>query len=194
MSKIIGLAGKAGSGKDFCYDLIDRTVGAQRLAFADEVRYEVEAERSDLDVWTKPYTEEVRALLQWWGTEYRRAQDPDYWVKKTVERIQASDAETVVLTDVRYANEAKAVRDMGGLVILVHADDAVRKRRLGGQLPPAHASEVIDFKVDGAILNNITPNFPMALNAYLGLPPCFIPKTHDCDGFRCTVCAYGWET
>ena len=35
-----------------------------------------------LDPWSKPTTQEMRNLLQLWGTEFRREQNPDYWVEK----------------------------------------------------------------------------------------------------------------
>jgi hypothetical protein len=46
-----------------------------------------------------------RALLQWWGTEYRRAQDADYWVKRLAERIEKDAPEFAVISDLRFANE-----------------------------------------------------------------------------------------
>jgi len=52
-------------------------------------------------------------LLQWWGTEYRRAQDTDYWVKKCVDSIPAN-LDIAMITDVRFPNEAEAVKQRGG--------------------------------------------------------------------------------
>jgi hypothetical protein len=54
-----------------------------------------------------------RALLQWWGTEYRRAQDPDYWVKRTAERISQDSADVAVISDLRFFNEFEYVKANG---------------------------------------------------------------------------------
>lgn len=57
-------------------------------------------------------------LLQWWGTEYRRAQDPDYWVRQWAAEVNPK-ADIVFTTDMRFFNEAKAVKDLGGYTIQV---------------------------------------------------------------------------
>lgn len=76
-----------------------------------------------------------RWVLQHWGTEYRRAQDPDYWVKKTASWVQAwldvtrDDGEPhagLVNTSTRFPNEAEFIRALGGQVW------HVRRRDTGG--------------------------------------------------------------
>ncbi len=112
-------------------------------------------------LWDKPYPEEIRRLLQWWGTEFRRAQDIDYWATRGIEEAmrQAEHQHLVVITDVRFENEAHAIRAAGGVVFEVVATTATRQERLGGELPPEHASEVMDFAVDGYIENHGGPNY-----------------------------------
>lgn len=53
-----------------------------------------------------------RQILQWWG-DYRRAQDPDYFVKAVRLEVCAG-MRKVVITDVRFANEAALIRQLGG--------------------------------------------------------------------------------
>lgn len=57
-----------------------------------------------------------RQILQWWGTEYRRAQSPRYWTSQLIKRLAdyRRDGETrFVVTDVRFDNEAHALRMAG---------------------------------------------------------------------------------
>lgn len=74
-----------------------------------------------------------RQVLQWWGTEFRRASDPDYWVKKTAEWLAAvpqlfAYPEQVpthfVNTTVRFPNERQWIHDMGGNVWHIRRRDA----------------------------------------------------------------------
>lgn len=60
-----------------------------------------------------------REILQLWGTEYRRVQDPLYWIKKMDESIQRLGEGPIVSTSIRFENEAKLIIDLGGLVVRV---------------------------------------------------------------------------
>ena len=57
-------------------------------------------------------------LLQWWGTEYRRAQDPAYWVKQWKASINPQ-ADIVLTTDMRFHNEAAAIKEASGYTVNV---------------------------------------------------------------------------
>jgi hypothetical protein len=132
--KLIGLTGLAGSGKDSVGALL-RMAGYQRFAFGDCVRQEVadllengtvlpewgvslnvnvDPRDEAKKVWEKPTSSWMRYILQRHGTEFRRAQDPDYWLKKLVVEFRHARPHHAVITDVRYLNEAQFVRDRGG--------------------------------------------------------------------------------
>lgn len=56
-----------------------------------------------------------REVMQIWGTEYRRAQDADYWVKKVRKAIAEDDDHQVFfLTGMRFPNESQVVDDFNG--------------------------------------------------------------------------------
>src|SRR5690606_13247424 len=67
------------------------------------------------------YGAEVRRILQRMGTESIRALDQDFWVRVAWKTIEAIDG-PVVITDVRYPNEAtslQAARRSGTVAYLV---------------------------------------------------------------------------
>ncbi len=60
-----------------------------------------------------------RQIMQWWGTEYRRAQQEDYWCKRMGLRIDGMlllGHRRIVITDCRFENEAAVVRRLGGVL------------------------------------------------------------------------------
>lgn len=60
-----------------------------------------------------------RQVLQWWGTEYRRAEDPQYWIRALASRVDVrrqAGIGRIVLTDCRFPNELAYVRGAGGLL------------------------------------------------------------------------------
>ncbi|MHB8367180.1 MAG: deoxynucleotide monophosphate kinase family protein [Acidithiobacillus sp.] len=64
-----------------------------------------------------PYS--PRQILQWWGTDYRRAQRETYWIDKVRDRLLSDLGQDWVVTDVRFQNEANLVRELGGQLGLV---------------------------------------------------------------------------
>ena len=145
--KWVGLTGRAGAGKDYTFTELQKMLPElRRVSFADGLRFDIEEtlEEASLPVlWNKPYSDEVRRLLQWWGTDLRRAEDPNFWVNRAegIAMKVLEKGKTPVFTDVRFPNEAEMIRDNGGIIVRVTAPLLTRERRLG-TLPPEHASEV----------------------------------------------------
>lgn len=60
-----------------------------------------------------------RQIMQWWGTEYRRRQSPRYWTSIMAARIvelHELGHTRLVITDVRFENEADIIHAAGGLL------------------------------------------------------------------------------
>lgn len=118
-------------------DVIDDTVVPEYHGRIPEwVQREPNPEISTL----APYGKHPK-LLQWWGTEYRRTQDPNYWTDKLFASIP-SNLDIALVTDVRFPNEADGIKQRGGYNIQVR-----RLNEDGGPFysidrPQEHPSEI----------------------------------------------------
>lgn len=70
-------------------------------------------------VHAETWPDKQRTILQWWGTDYRRAKDPDYWVRRFFESVALLNPDVVIVPDVRFPNEANAIKAAGGVVVKV---------------------------------------------------------------------------
>lgn len=83
----------------------------------------------------------MRALLQNYGTEVRRGDKDSYWTDewdKATYSARCTD-QNIVVDDVRFLNEAKAVKERGGIIIRLVRPDIPT----GG----THASEVEQLEI-----------------------------------------------
>lgn len=160
--KIVGISGKAGSGKDFLGRLL-RRYGYQNIAFAWPLKLEATEAGIPFEeaFYTKP--PHVRLWLQERGV-YRRSQDPRYWIRQLDSLMRVLHDQggipNFVITDMRFPNEYYFVRSMGGKTIrLLHGD---RPYPLAGSEAASHISETaLDgglFKWDLRLANGLDMN------------------------------------
>ncbi|HET8550882.1 MAG TPA: hypothetical protein VFM97_00210 [Gammaproteobacteria bacterium] len=64
-----------------------------------------------------------RWIMQRWGTEYRRRQDPDYWIKRAAD-IYRRRGPLMANTSTRFENEAAWIRAGGGVIFRLQRDAA----------------------------------------------------------------------
>lgn len=79
-------------------------------------------------------------LLQWWGTEYRRSQDQNYWVNQWKAAVNPN-AFIVFSTDMRFFNEAQAIKDLGGYTIQINRLNVDGTPFVDTSRDPNHPSE-----------------------------------------------------
>jgi len=171
---LVGLTGRIGSGKSFAAALMRERHGFTIHSFAyplkamlmtlgldeDQVNGARRSEPCDLLCGKTP-----RHAMQTIGTEWGRDLiGADLWVNAWKVGLPAGP---VVADDVRFANEARAVRSLGGVVIrVIDIYDALEEDEL-------HASEQLDFAPDVTLFNNKDAAFAsvldMALIRFLGL-------------------------
>lgn len=144
MKKLIGVAGRARSGKDeFTRGLVAQ--GYVRGAFADALK-QVTALIADEqlvnftdDALKEGYCPSLkmtrRAALQKVGAGGREILHDGIWVERLLARV--ANNPKFAISDVRYPNEAQAIRALGGIVVVIERPDNVG---LTGEAA-AHSSE-----------------------------------------------------
>lgn len=159
MIKVIGFAGKMGVGKSTAVEYLktahpDQYVSVRFAGVLYELQNTIYARIQDA---YKPEKTPIkdRKLLQWLGTEWGRSLSPTLWVDlwrmETCRRIGAGL--TVLVEDVRFDNEAAAIRGLGGVVVEITGSSSGRDVVRGGI--EGHASEGgIDPKLVDIIIEN----------------------------------------
>ena len=147
---IIGFVGFIGSGKDTAADYLVNFHGYRRDSFANTLKdavanvfgwdrtllegrtAEARAWREEVDQWWAKRLDmphlTPRWILQYWGTEVcRQGFHDDIWIA-SVENKMRKTTDNIVISDVRFPNEIKAIHNAGGKVIWVQR----------GELPSWH--------------------------------------------------------
>lgn len=97
-----------------------------------------------------------RKLLQWLGTDWGRSLDQELWVKLWKSQVNSllSDVDVIVCDDLRFDNEAEAIKSYTNSVIIKLVRDNNVSHAQGGEGIKAHASEAgidnkfVDYKID----------------------------------------------
>ena len=168
--KIVGFGCTARSGKDECVQTILRErpdYNIVQINFADGLRTEVLRSVAALVVAQDCSVQEAmqylcrkegvaydpnaprdnvyflgknRPLYASWG-QRRRDEDPNYWIRIWRDKVDASEADVVLVSDLRYPNEAETIENMLGTT--------VRVSRVGyGGLSPEQAAHPSETSLD----------------------------------------------
>ncbi len=157
MTNIIGIMGKKHCGKSEASKYLELSHGFKRISFADPMKCMLlSLGLSSEELWgnRKEVPSELlggqtpRHAMQTLGTEWgRNLIHKDIWILAW--KLQVGKYSTpVVIDDLRFLNEAKAIKELGGRVILVERAETTTK--------DMHTSEVELERIpyDVKILNN----------------------------------------
>ena len=151
--RIIGIMGRAGSGKSAVATILGKH-GFMQYGFADSLKcitgllFGLSREQMYgglKDTEDSRYGLSPRVILQHMGTEVGRSVYPDIWIEAL--RRTMNPKQNYVIDDVRFPNEAMAIRSWGGELWLVRG----RGYGIGG-----HASEQVleEAVAPDTIINN----------------------------------------
>jgi len=135
LPRLVGITGRAGSGKDTIASYLRQHHHYWVFRFADPLK---QALRVMFDIAPELWDDRVakeqpldwlgvspRRLAQTLGTEWGRDRvHPDLWVLLMKRRIASAGGVHVVVPDVRFNNEAQLIQSLGGVVLRVSRPDA----------------------------------------------------------------------
>lgn len=161
---IIGISGKKGSGKDTFASLLANellvkyNLKVKLKAFADNLKkccailsgqfdwvfYDQNSKNKKANILSMTN----RELMQKFG-DLTRQLDPNIWIKLVLQIHDKKDPDVLIITDVRFKNEAEAIKNKGGILIRINSDRSVEDNHIS-------ENDLDDYsKFDLVVTNNI---------------------------------------
>lgn len=164
MQRLIGITGKAGSGKSTTANWLKSHHHFMEQSFAEPIRemlvtmlgestWEIALETKEEPI--SSIGKSPRELMQTLGTDWgRQMVHPDIWVNSAEEvlDLHLDRGASVVFSDVRFENEADFIRRQGGCIWHLS--------RTGAGTPHSHESEcgiAVRLDLGDVTLNNDSP-------------------------------------
>lgn len=156
---MFGISGYARSGKDSFAKALQTILRAENItpptaSFAGLLKTKINTfliQNAGISAWTRDDREKliIRPMLVAYGA-MMRAIDENYWVDAIAPSLQVAISEDhfPIVTDVRYTNEAKMIKELGGKILVIKregntaANQEEEKNQPGVELI---ADEVISF-------------------------------------------------
>ena len=165
--KLIGISGLARSGKTTVSNMLlnelnyidahSNSVRWETRAFADPIKYMLHSlglSLADIEEYkTKVHPvlgKTTRELMQTLGTDWGRGLDKDFWLNVMKNKLTYRD--NVIISDVRFHNEAQFIRDNHGLIIHVVGRGGIPGFHESEQLLPQHEND-IKIENDGNLID-----------------------------------------
>jgi len=120
---LIGICGKKRSGKGVAAQYIIRNYAFAEIYFAGylkEICYNLFGTNPSLNR-KGDLSLRDRKILQRVGTEFMRSIDDNCWVNYTMKLVERA-CQNIVIPDVRFPNEARAIKNAGGYLIRLQRD------------------------------------------------------------------------
>ena len=168
---LIGLAGEAGSGKSYaanrlierhnfvCVKMADPLKNMLRALGLTDAHIEGALKETPCDILCGATPRHaMRTLGTEWGRDIIHQKLWTSLFAKTVRAVPAT--QHVVCDDVRFADEAAAIRAVGGHVVRIHAHAFELKQ----QPFDVHASERLDFVCEFYLINTFDPSFDATID------------------------------
>ncbi|MBW2675615.1 MAG: hypothetical protein JRD89_19770 [Deltaproteobacteria bacterium] len=139
---IIGLAGKKRCGKDTIALYLEENYGYRRESFAAPIRefvaslcgYTMDELEAKKEVLNQTFDTTPRVMMQTLGTEWGRDMiSSTIWLDRLEWSLRQNPNADVVVSDLRFDNEADMIRGMGGVIIHIE--------RPGNTILDEHESE-----------------------------------------------------
>lgn len=148
--KIIAIAGNARSGKDtlgvFLSEILtENKISNHIKSFAYPLKKEVDEfliKTIGISAFTEDPQEKeiIRKFLVFWGSDFRRNLNPTVWIDKMSECL--TNDSLLIITDLRFENELKWVRENNGIVIFLS-----RISESGSMIEPANEYERVNNEI-----------------------------------------------